>query len=284
MRSFSNVEQEIIKKMVEFQEGTVLNCLPNLIEKIAYKLIPDGFNLVLDCPTKGPGHAYFLVDKDFDKYSMRLEDAEQKAFNNISLVVLLFRYLEKNELIFLSKLNQSENIRKYSTGSYFQNDTANSYRFDAIEPKMIPDTIRFFSSRFFVSPQLEIYARNGFKTDLELIHIEQVKQLEHQNKNSTWVSYLSLAALIVTVVISLFDMFRITQVDLVGKNIEEVSTDLQDIKLALKQDSAERKKSKGVCSKTYFISNYGLDDAFYQNCKLQEQSKKENKLLNSEIP
>jgi len=229
MKEFSDYEKRLIQELIRVDETPGgLTVLGNVID---FELFPN-FYIELksetDCPVR---ISKSYLDSVANNYGPNGINEMIKQLNNKLLyIVRLFQYLERDNQIYLSG-----EVPLTQLGSSFDiSETPVSYK---LNDKDVISLLYTFSKRkLVVSDSLKRFARNDFKTDLELKQEIEQKNIERQQKHierqTRLTAYGILSTLILGLITSIPDFVNMFKEDKPIK-IESVCCDSLKVKVAL---------------------------------------------------
>ena len=179
MRDFSDYERKAIRKIVttDLLKSNVLDIISNIV------LVDRG----IEIKQNQKEISLWFFKKDTDALSQFFE------------IIALFRFLEKNDLIFIHSNYNSPN-----EGNFVSNNIKQETLFtrtqelasQAIPTNIYEYIIRYKDSYLFVGTELKSLVRNDFKTSEQINHETELAESRIQTKISKYSFFIAFAALI----------------------------------------------------------------------------------------
>lgn len=185
MRSFSIEEQHVINRIVNDASRSLQYVLINAYYDIFY-------NNKVDYNIHEPGHLIFYREIDFVNIDNLLSVQQQ-----IIIQSRLIQYLADNRLIYLienNSVNELSNVANFSK----ENLNAVTVRIDSVTAEIIQDSLRHY---IIVTQDLKNLVANGYISDEERRHQEQIQKAEQANKIAIRSYRLAMCAFLAAIII-----------------------------------------------------------------------------------
>jgi len=173
MRAFSNLEKQLVRRMIELEDEVgSLNVLGNILDSFYGKThLPDHCFIELknerDVSIQVRDHALNQNGLDW------IREIDEDISKKLLTVVALFQYLEDEKLAyFVGDLDFNSLGEVWSDTKYI--------RCEFLDDDLKPLIFKYSRKKIFVSETLRILEENGFKTDEELRHEEEVSSMKKQ--------------------------------------------------------------------------------------------------------
>lgn len=211
MRAFSDLEKQLVRKMVELEDAPGhLNVLGNIIGSFygATKLSEHCY-----IELKSKNDVSIQVKREaLDQYGVEwINSIDEDISKKLITIVALFQYLENEKLAYFVGELDLESLGEVWADTEYT-------RCEFLDDDLKPLIFKYCRKKIFVSETLRLLEVNGFKTDEELRHEAEIASMGEQLKYTR----LALGATIIGLFISaLLPMFVTSSVDV--KNIEAAS-------------------------------------------------------------
>jgi len=197
MRAFSNLEKQLVLRMIELDDKVgSLNVLDNILDSFYGE-------------THLPDHCYIELKSERDVFiQVRDEALAQNGLDWISeidkdiskkllTVVALFQYLEEEKLAyFVEELGLNNLGEVWSDTNYT--------RCEFLDDDLKPLIFNYSRKKIFVSENLRTLGKNDFKTDEELRHKEEVSSMKGQLNLTRGALGVTLAGLLISILVPIF--------------------------------------------------------------------------------
>jgi len=208
MRAFSDLEKQLVRKMVELEDAPGhLNVLGNIIGSFYGA-------------TKLPEHCYIelrsksdvsiqVKKQALDQYGVEwINSIDEDISKKLITIVALFQYLENEKLAYFVGELDLESLGEVWADTEYT-------RCEFLDDDLKPLVFKYSRKKIFVSETLRLLEANGFKTDEELRHEAEVASMGGQLKYTRLALGVTIIGLIVS---SVLPMFVTSSVDI--NNIE----------------------------------------------------------------
>lgn len=193
MRSFSIEEQRVINRIVNDASRSLQYVLINAYYDIFY-------NNKVDYNVQEPGHLIFYREIDSVNIDNLLSVQQQ-----IIIQSRLIQYLADNRLIYLienNSVNELSNVADFSK----ENLNAVTVQIDSVTAEIIQDSLRHY---IIVTQDLKNLVANGYISDEERRHQEQIQKAEQANKIAIRSYRLAMCAFLAAIIIPIATAFFI---------------------------------------------------------------------------
>ncbi len=193
MRSFSIEEQRVINRIVNDASRSLQYVLINAYYDIFY-------NNKVDYYVQEPGHLIFYREIDSVNIDNLLSVQQQ-----IIIQSRLIQYLADNRLIYLienNSVNELSNVADFSK----ENLNAVTVHIDSVTAEIIQDSLRHY---IIVTQDLKNLVANGYISDEERRHQEQIQKAEQANKIAIRSYRLAMCAFLAAIIIPIATAFFI---------------------------------------------------------------------------
>ncbi|HGY4915452.1 TPA: hypothetical protein ACNU9R_005247 [Citrobacter freundii] len=212
MRTFSDLEKTLVRKMIELDDRSCsLNILGNIINSFnGHTGLPEFCYIEL----KSESDVFIQVESHaLEKNGMDwVRGIDNDISKKLLTVVALFQYLEDEKLAYFTGDLGIKNLG-------VKCDSAEYTRCEFLDDDLKPLIFKYSRKKIFVSETLRLLATNGFKTDEELRHEAEIVSMGKQLNITRWALGLTVLGLIISIMIP---TLTISSVEL--KNIELVNS------------------------------------------------------------
>lgn len=179
MREFSDYEKTVIKKIIltDLLKSNVLYIISNIV------LFDRGIE----------------INQNQKEISLWFFKKDKSALSEFFEIIVLFSYLEKNDLIFIHSNYNSPN-----QGNFVSNNLTQEILFtktqelvsQRIPTNIYQNVIRFNESYLIVGTELKKLVKNDFKTSEQINHEIELAESKKQTKISQYSFFIAFVALI----------------------------------------------------------------------------------------
>jgi hypothetical protein len=194
MRAFSDLEKQLIHRMIELDDKSgSLNVLGNILDSFYGKShLPDHCYVEL----KSPKDVSIQVRDDaLNENGLDwIRDVDSEISKKLLIVVALFEYLEAQKLVYfvgdldLNSLGEVWADTKYTRCEFLDDD-------------LKPLIYKYSRRKIFVLETLRVFVNNDFKTDEEIRHNKEVLSISEQLKFTRIALGMTIAGLIISIMV-----------------------------------------------------------------------------------
>lgn len=212
MRTFSDLEKTLVRKMIELDDKSgSLNVLGNIINSF------DGHaGLAEHCYIELKSENDVFIHVKTHTFEQNGADWIRSIDNAISkkllTVVALFQYLEDERLAYFIGDLDIKNLGEKCIGVEYM-------QCKFLEDDLKPLIFKYSRKKIFVSETLRLLVTNGFKTDEELRHEAEIVSMGNQLNNTRWALGFTVIGLFISIMIP-----TLTTSSVEVKNIELVNS------------------------------------------------------------
>lgn len=194
MRAFSDLEKQLIHRMIELDDKPgSLNVLGNIIDSFyGESHLPDHCYVSLKSPTDV---SIQIRDEALQENGLDwIRSVDSDISKKLLIVVALFEYLEAQKLVCLVG-----DLDLQSLGGVWV-DT-NYTRCEFLDDDLKPLIYKYSRKKIFISETLRAFVNNQFKTDEELRHEKEVSVISDQLKFTRIALGITILGLLISILV-----------------------------------------------------------------------------------
>ncbi len=194
MRAFSDLEKQLIHRMIELDDKPgSLNVLENIIDSFyGESHLPDHCYVSLKSPTNV---SIQIRNEAIEQNGLDwIRSVDNDISKKLLVVVALFEYLEAQKLVYLVGDLDIESLGEVWIDTKYA-------RCEFLDDDLKPLIYKYARKKIFVSETLRAFVQNKFKTDEEIRHEQEVSAISEQLKFTRIAFGMTIIGLLISILV-----------------------------------------------------------------------------------